>query len=503
MAVFVGTISTDDFVGSNGVFDRVIYNSNADTVLDLVTSANSTGKAANDTFVSIEGYNFAGTGNHTFVGTSSNQVVTGGNGNDTIDGGGGKDSLRAGSGNDTFRFGAGYDVVDSVYNGGNGTDTVLIVDNGMPVTLDNSVLVEVERIAFETSGSTLVVGEPSYFSLIDGSATDDDTVVISNFADGQDPLSVYFDLIDSGIETVKVIREDQFEFTATSAGVGLIDVRTDDISPTGNGSSIQYSIKTYDTDLDLRALEQKNDDGRLTNSIYDENGVIVSISSEDTDDNFGYTTSFTMYVDGIRNQTVTVNDNGVIVTSDFDALGDKQTITHDDLSDAFNYSTIVDTFYSAADGGRRAERTTTYDEGESAFAETTLSYNQNGSLSFRELVFQNGRITQVGYDNDDILSGGAQNDNFAGGGGNDTFLFNGPAIGIDGISDFDDTGNDILDLTAYGITSRDDIEMSEFSSIEQAGTSVKITLDDVGIIILRNTDLSAITNDDFADLLIG
>lgn len=502
MAVFTGTNAADNFIGIDGVFDRVIYNSALGTTVDLMTPANNTGKAIGDTFTSIEGFNLAGGGNDTFVGTGSAEVVTGGGGNDIIDGGGGADRLGGGSGDDVFRFGAGYDASNAVFNGNDGFDTLLIVYDVTPVVLEDSVLQSIEQIAFSSDNSTLVIGEPDFIPLIDGSATENDTVVISNFDDGQDPRSAYFDLIDSQVETVKVFRDNMFEITVTSGGPDLIDVRTDDISAGGTGSGIQYSIQSFDRDYDLRALEQLNDDGRLVTGTYDEDGVILSRTTSDTLDTFSYETTTTTYTGGIRDLTVTDNDNGTLVTTVYDSLGDRQTVTRDDIDDAFNYTQIVDSYFSAAEGGLRAERFTTYDEGDSRFAETTFSYNEDGSLSFREIVFQNGRITQIGYDNNDLLSGGSESDNLIGGGGNDTFVFVGSSIGTDVVGDFDDFGDDIIDLTAYGLLSRDDIEISESATIEQVGSGVRINLDDVGTIVLANTDLNTIGNDDFAGFLM-
>ena len=67
------------------------------------TTANNTGIAAGDTFISIE--NLMGSGfNDLLLGTNGNNTIWGWNGNDTINGRAGNDTLYGGAGSDIFVF---------------------------------------------------------------------------------------------------------------------------------------------------------------------------------------------------------------------------------------------------------------------------------------------------------------------------------------------------------------------------------------------------------------
>jgi len=62
----------------------------------------------------------------------------------------------------------------------------------------------------------------------------------------------------------------------------------------------------------------------------------------------------------------------------------------------------------------------------------------------------------VGGDNDDVLSGGSGDDVLIGGDGDDTFIFS-AGDGFDRITDFDDFGDDSIDLSTFGFSSFADI----------------------------------------------
>jgi VCBS repeat-containing protein len=100
----------------------------------------------------------------------------------------------------------------------------------------------------------------------------------------------------------------------------------------------------------------------------------------------------------------------------------------------------------------------------------------------------------------DILRGGADNDSLIGGAGNDSFVF-AAGFGSDTISDFDFNpaggGQDLLDISAFGITS------ATFASrvgLLDLGSDIQVTIDgDVNqSITLANVELlSNITQSDF------
>lgn len=94
---------------------------------------------------------------------------------------------------------------------------------------------------------------------------------------------------------------------------------------------------------------------------------------------------------------------------------------------------------------------------------------------------------------DDLLFGGVGNDTLWGNHGADHFLFAGQQ-GHDVLKDFD-AGEDVLDMSLLGY----DSAMLFFSNAEvrQDGQDVLITFNDESSVRLENTDLNALTEDDF------
>lgn len=106
-----GGAGTDTLDGGAG-FDFAAYNSaTAGVTVDMTTPANSTGDAAGDQFVGIEGL-VGSNYNDTLRGDAFVNSVWALDGNDALDGRGGNDELHGQNGNDTLTGGAGRDVLD-------------------------------------------------------------------------------------------------------------------------------------------------------------------------------------------------------------------------------------------------------------------------------------------------------------------------------------------------------------------------------------------------------
>jgi len=104
----------------------------------------------------------------------------------------------------------------------------------------------------------------------------------------------------------------------------------------------------------------------------------------------------------------------------------------------------------------------------------------------------NGVDRMFGGDGDDMLSGRAGDDRLFGGDGDDTFVFN-AGEGFDRIADFDDFGDDDIDLSSFGFSSYADI----VAVMTQVGDHVQIDLGNGNIIQLDNTDIDDMGADDF------
>jgi len=98
----------------------------------------------------------------------------------------------------------------------------------------------------------------------------------------------------------------------------------------------------------------------------------------------------------------------------------------------------------------------------------------------------------LGHLGDDILHGGSGNDRLSGNAGNDVFVFD-VNSDADIITDFNKSGRDLIDLSAFGFLDFSDLE----SSIAQSGQDVLIDLGDGNQILLLETDISTIEVDDF------
>ncbi len=155
------SIDRADFLHGGAGIDTVNYGgSGAGVTVSLLAGATNTGgRAAGDTFVSIENisgsiYKDSLTGNagvnrlqgldndDELYGLAGNDTLEGGDGADTLDGGAGNDTLDGGAGNDTLEGGAGADTLDGgagndTLEGGAGADSYIFAGNYGNDTIQN------------------------------------------------------------------------------------------------------------------------------------------------------------------------------------------------------------------------------------------------------------------------------------------------------------------------------------------------------------------------------
>jgi serralysin len=107
-----GDAGVDVLDGGAGTDWAYYLSAKTDLTIDLSNSANNTGEAAGDTYISIESV-LGGRFNDTITGDAGDNYLRGFTGDDIITGGAGNDTLRGDAGADTFVFvtGTGSDTV--------------------------------------------------------------------------------------------------------------------------------------------------------------------------------------------------------------------------------------------------------------------------------------------------------------------------------------------------------------------------------------------------------
>ena len=186
---FIGTAGDNVFNGGAG-YDMVDY-SNATGAITInlgIGTAQNTGSAGTDTFISIEhatGSQF----DDVITGTNYWNNLYGGDGNDTLNGMGGGDNLFGGNGDDRLYGGSGADTLtggqgNDLLDGGADTDEASYADatNGVTVSLllagqqqqtnwGLDTLISIENLTGSNSADTLI-GDANN-NVIDGGAGND------------------------------------------------------------------------------------------------------------------------------------------------------------------------------------------------------------------------------------------------------------------------------------------------------------------------------------------
>jgi Ca2+-binding RTX toxin-like protein len=127
----LGGLGADRLDGGTGMDLASYADATAGVIVDMVNPANSTGLAAGDTFVGVEGL-LGGDFDDDLRGDALANLIQGGNGNDWLLGRAGNDTLIGGAGNDNFFGGAGADLFD----GGSGVDRAVYSDALAGIVVD-------------------------------------------------------------------------------------------------------------------------------------------------------------------------------------------------------------------------------------------------------------------------------------------------------------------------------------------------------------------------------
>ncbi|WMS44552.1 hypothetical protein RDV64_09275 [Acuticoccus sp. MNP-M23] len=396
---------------------------------------------------------------------------------------------------DTVVLGAAPNLSEIVSLLDAGAETVTFPDDGTTVTVTSSADDRIEMVYTDAS------------ELGDGKRYQTQTRLFERDGDLRQMRTDF----DDGRSATAVYDED---------GVITRSVITDGPGDTENYTSV---TRTYQDGVRSQTTVVRDNSVTATTTYAADGETTTQVQLIDGPaDTKNYTMVKSTYQDGVRSQTIVVRDNSVTATTTYAADGETTTQVEliDGPADAMTYETC--TFTYNADG-TLASRTIDYDDDDPNFTATEYEYDTSGviesktlyltgggvmekkfvggALVLRERTDADGDRTVFGFDGDQVITGGSGDDLLNGGAGNDRFVFaddtrSGGSFGTDFVRDFAD-GEDRLDLTDYGITSRESAEANAILREGNGNGNTLIDLGDDGAVTLKNFALANLTDDDF------
>jgi Ca2+-binding RTX toxin-like protein len=412
-------------------------------------------------------------GNDTLIGSAGNDTIMGLSGNDSIDGGAGADSIDAGDGNDTIVF----DALDTVVNGGAGTDRLRFSSSANGVILDLTTTtqsitnVEVIDLTGKTTSpvgnNTLIIDAASLAAMtpdantltVDGDSGD--TVFLVGGVGGVGAVWSAPNLISGYNEYTTVVGGVTYTlrvkstvaagnvvegFTeggdttiAGTAGYDLIrSLGGDDSIVGGAGGDLIFAGSGNDTILfDASDAIVDGGDGidtlKASGTTMDLTGVPDDVlrSIEKID-----------LVAGSPNTTLTMN------AADVAALNTGKTVTV--LGDADDTVALVGNWAlgTLAQDDPAGYKVYTLD-GSKVFVQDAVpvTITFTGTSLADEMISGAGDQLIIGGAGSDILDGGPGNDTLNGGAGDDILIYDSEDASIIG-----GTGTDTLRITGSGVT---------------------------------------------------
>ena len=437
---------------------------------------------------SVGGYILGTSANETTVGSSGSDVILGRSGDDVIRGGDGDDKLYGNSDNDTLEGGIGNDYL----SGGNHTDSVTYKNDPGSVTVDLSLGQASDGYGgMDTLNSIEQVYGSHFADAITGSENDDllageggDDTLVGNEGDdilsggsGSDGLSggLGNDNLNggSGLDTA--------DYTGSSGAI-LARLNKGTVSD-GDGGT--------DTLVDIENITGSG----FNDVLIGDTGANV-LTGGDGNDRLNGGGGADRLVGGNGNDIYTVDSaDDVVVELAGGGLDRINAFWNCTLPENVEY--LVGKFcvnwaleLKGSSGNDRMSGTNKV-----SFADTLWGNDGrdliHGMVGNDTLYGGAGNDRIFGQSGDDTIIGGTGRDRMTGQFGDDTFVFD-FGDGRDRITDFDDRGDDLLDLTALS---------TDFAAVEnqmmQQGLHVLIDFRNGDTILLERTDLASITSDDF------
>lgn len=336
------------------------------------------------------------------VAVGGNESVYGGSGNNVIWGNSGNDLLRGNGGNDVFLF-SGHGGADTIADFTDGSDRLDLTAYG----IDNLAALKTKTTVSQQGANTVI--DLGKFG----------KVTLANFS---------------------MANLDDSDFAGTHKVVNYADGGVATFYTNVLGEQAHVSIDATKAVRTYQSYEGYNQAGLLTDSL------LVLNDSAVADRTFDVSSGTSLLTHETRMDPGNAYDWAKIDT-DYNAAGNP--IKQVTVYDAGN---IIESTVSLFDSaGILADQLTTNNDGSS-----TEKVYSGGVVDYVRNIAVDGTQTLFGGTGDNTLFGGTGNDLLKGGTGNDVFQFSG-SFGADKISDFG-TGADKLDLTAFGIHSRDDLD---------------------------------------------
>jgi serralysin len=446
---------------------------------------NYTGTEGDDILDALGGndiVNGAG-GNDTIYGRLGDDQLDGGAGNDYLDGDNGIDTLLGGDGDDTILTGFKADIVD----GGAGNDTVdySLSDYAHVINLDTNVnvnghangdsLTSIENVLGSTTRGDNITGN-SGANLLSGQGGNDwldggngiDTLL---GGDGDDTILTGFkaDIVDGGdgIDTVDYSLSDFAQTINLTSNVNL------------NGHANGDTLTNIENVL---GSDTRKDDitGNLHDNVLDGQGGKDVLRGGKGDDTLkGGVGDDSLF--GGKGADVHNGGDG----RDWAKYNGSSAFVEVDLINGGTAGIALGDTYINIENVRGTD-----------FDDTILTNNADNKIiagKGNDIVEgRGGNDVLQGNDGNDSLSGGTGNDTLKGHAGDDTFIYmNGDDV--DKILDFDDNGDDQIDLSDFGFASFADVQ----AIMTQIGSRVSIDFGGGDVLRLENTNLADMGADDF------
>ncbi|CAN5155351.1 hypothetical protein BH10PSE4_BH10PSE4_07280 [soil metagenome] len=524
-----GGAGVDRLIGGLGDDVYVVDNA-ADAIVEAIgegydtqqTNLTSAKAAANiEALVYIGALNFTGFANATgtaITGGAGADVLRGGIGADVLNGGLGVDQLTGGGGADTLDGGAGTDT--AFYSGARARYTVLPDGTGGFYITDSQSggdgvdhLISIETLQFTDGAvSPLIIAQGATLTGTDAA----DSIVGGNGADTLDGGLGADTLVGGGGDDVYVI-DNAGDVVVEAAGGGLDTVRSTvslslaalpdiesvtllgaaNLTATGNAVGNVLTGNDGSNTLDGGAgadtlIGGKGNDTYIVDRVDD---VLVELVNQGADT---VRTSLSAYTlpDNIDNLTFVgagpYHGYGNALANLFTGSAGADTLEGGAGNDTYVIINSKTQIIEAAGGGV-----------DSVVA--TVSYVMADGIENLRMFGtgpNGGRLTGVGNDlantitgttTDQVLIGGGGDDTLTGGGGTDEFVF-AAGSGHDVITDFNTgAGGDKARLTFDGFTNLAAIQ----AHMTQLGADVKLSLSAGDDVIFRNTTIASFTTDNF------